>query len=305
MLIVSLLLLINIIVFIVLITYSISLVRYSMYCKNSILSLLLSPRIIVSLTTSPKRIDNIHLTINSLLNQTIPPDYIIINLPRIFKRNNTKFSKIPNFLITNKKIILNPVEDIGPATKIVPTCKSSFTNDSDIIFSVDDDIYYPPNTLQTFLYYHSKYPDYLLTGSSFMYLSDNNQFYPLKECELLEGFSCVLYKKHFLQDIPLSHFDKKIVPNYYYLADDLILSNFIKSKGISMLSFTDNFSFRKNLNPLEYGLKQDALHKGADNTANTCSQQQHCNVTNYIETIKWLKTYDNYYLKFHEKNLKP
>lgn len=303
MLVLSLLGLVNLVLFIILVLWTMTLFRYNLYCKNSIFTSLLSPRIIVSLTTSPKRINNIHLTINSILNQTVPPDYIIINLPKVFKRNNTRFTKIPKFLTTNKKIILNPVEDIGPATKIVPTCKSSFTNYTDIIFSIDDDVYYSPETFQTFLYYHSMYPDFLLTGSSFMYINDNNKFYPLKECELLEGFSCVLYKKQYLDDIPLSHFDKKIVPNYYYLSDDLVLSNFIKSKGVRMLSFGENMSFRQKLNALEYGFNEDALHKGADYTNNTCNSGQHCNFTNYIETIKWLKSNNNYYLKFDEKNI--
>jgi hypothetical protein len=123
-------------------------------------------------------------------------------------------------------------EDLGPATKIVPTVKSSFTKYSDIIISVDDDTNYPPNLVEHLVYYHSFYPNAVLTGTS-MFINKNKKYIDsLLECELLEGFSGVLYKKEFLEDVPLSMFDKESVPIYHYLADDLILSNYICKKGI-------------------------------------------------------------------------
>lgn len=261
-------------------------------------SSIFSPRLIVSLTTSPKRINNIHYTINSIMNQTIPPDFIIINLPIVFKRDNSKFKKIPDFLLTNPKVIINPVEDIGPATKIVPTCKNKFVKNSDIIFSIDDDIYYPPNVLQTYLYYHTYYPDCIITGTTLFYLN-NTKYYPLKECELLEGFSCVLYKKWHLEDIPMYHFDKNKVPIYYYLADDLVLSNYLKSKNVVILCLNGAI---KEIKPYDYGMKEDALHKGASGTTDTCNLGEHCNFTNYIKAIAWMKEKNMYYLKNDKLN---
>lgn len=293
MIITNILLLINFIILLCILILYTYIFFYNLSCKN---------RIIVSLTTSPKRIHNLKTTIDSILNQNVNVDFIIINLPKVFKRDGSKFKEIPDFLLNNGKIIINNVEDIGPSTKIVPTCKSSFTTEDDIIFSIDDDIYYPPDTIKTYLFYHSLYPNCVITGTSLFYL-EGNRYYPLKQCELLEGFSCVLYKKSFVNDIEDWNFDRKFVPTSYYLADDLLLSNHICKKKIKILALTPNSSIFKNIKPLEYGLKDDALHKGAGGVADTCTNQQHCNLTNYIEAIKWLKSKNLYYLQTNETSL--
>ena len=44
------------------------------------------PKIIVTLTTTPKRLPLIEQTLSSILNQNVKPDKIIINIPSIFKR---------------------------------------------------------------------------------------------------------------------------------------------------------------------------------------------------------------------------
>ncbi len=254
-----------------------------------------SPRIIVSMTTSPKRIYNCKYTIDTILNQTVPVDYIHINLPKVFKRDNSRFTSIPDFLTNNPKVILNMCEDIGPATKIVPTIKSNFTNYSDIIISIDDDISYPPNLVEHLVYYHSFYPHSVLTGTS-LFANENKKYIDtLVECELLEGFSGVLYKKSFLEDIPLSLFDKTSVPIYHYLADDLILSNYILKKNIKILCLTRNNDAVNLIKPFDYGLKGDALHKGATGIAG-CQINSDCNRENYIKSVKYLKQKGEYYL---------
>lgn len=259
-------------------------------------------RIVISMTTSPKRIKKIYKVIENLEKQTIKPDLYFINLPKIFKRDGSTFSHIPSFLI-NDKIYLNFCEDLGPATKIVPTCKSRHITDDDIIFSVDDDIYYPPELLQLYLTYHLKYPNAVLTGTSLFPKKNARKFHILEECELLEGFSCVLYKKRFLEDIPLAIFDKTTVPIYHYLSDDLVLSNFLAMKGIPILNFSNRNAAIKRIKPFDYGFQDDALHKGANGLSTSCAEGEHCNFTNYIETIKFLKNNGIYYLDTHEHDI--
>ncbi len=277
--------------------------QYNIYSNKSILSRYLKPRIVVSLTTTPKRIIYIKETIDSIMNQTIKPDIIVLNLPKIFKRDNSVFTKIPDFILQNKSIIINFCEDLGPATKIVPTCISNITNDSDIIFSIDDDVYYPDKLFELYLYYHSLCPNSIITGTS-LFTINNSRFHELKECELLEGFSCVLYKKRFLKNIPIKLFDKNKVPIYHYLSDDLILSNYLIKNNIKIYTFTNTHPIIKHIKSLDYGFNNDALHKGADGTASACNIFEHCNFKNYKETIKYLKQNNNYYLKhFDENNL--
>lgn len=258
---------------------------------------LFSPRIIVSMTTSPKRIYSCKHTIDTILNQTVPVDYIHINLPHVFKRDNSRFTSIPEFLTNNPKVVLNMCEDLGPATKIVPTVKSNFTNYSDIIISIDDDTSYPPNLVEHLVYYHSFYPNAVLTGTSLFSNKTSKYIDTLLECELLEGFSGVLYKKRFLEDIPISLFDKASVPIYHYLSDDLVLSNYLCKKRIKILCLTANNNAIKNLKQFDYGFKGDALHKGATGIAGCqITAIKDCNNQNYVKTIKYLKQKGEYYL---------
>ena len=58
-------------------------------------------RIVVSLTTSPKRISSLWNTLNSLLIQDIQPDIIQINLPYVFLRTNETFLPLENYPFLN------------------------------------------------------------------------------------------------------------------------------------------------------------------------------------------------------------
>lgn len=251
-------------------------------------------RIIISMTTSPKRIQKIYECIHSLENQTTKPDLYFINLPNIFKRDGSTFSDIPEFLIKDN-IILNFCEDLGPATKIVPTCKSDIVTEDDIIFSVDDDIKYPDKIIQLYLKYHSLYPNYVLSGWSSFRKKPDKIHDILYEIFMLEGFSCVLYKKSFLEDIPDKIFDKNKVPIYHYLSDDLVLSNYLASKEIGILGFSNNHSIIKAIYPLNYGRQEDALHKGA-NGLSVIGSNQDANNNNYNKTAEFLKKSNSYYL---------
>jgi len=66
---------------------------------------------IVSLTTIPTKFDNLYLTIDSIINQTILPDKIIINIPKMynFRMNSTSISedKIMNSSINIQKTMLS------------------------------------------------------------------------------------------------------------------------------------------------------------------------------------------------------
>lgn len=278
-------------------------VYYSAKARVGILETIRPGRIVISMTTSPKRITEIYRVIESMENQTIKPDLYFINLPRVFKRDNSRFSDIPAFLI-NDKIILNSCEDLGPATKIVPTCKDKRIKETDIIFSVDDDIHYPPELLELYLRSHINYPDFVISGTSLFPKKNAERYGELVECDLLEGFSCVLYKKAWLCDIPSDIFDKRRVPIYHYLSDDLVLSNYLIMKGIRIMHFTIQNPVIRKIKPLTYGLQADALHNGAGGLAPTCAEGELCNSTNYIETVKFLRKHKSYYLTYMEDDIK-
>ncbi|MEY2440239.1 MAG: hypothetical protein QOI34_1624 [Verrucomicrobiota bacterium] len=122
-------------------------------------------RVIASLSTLPDRIANLEPTIRCLLDQTRPPDEIVIAVPE-FSVRQQKFYVIPEYLAEYSPIrILRCDRDWGPATKFIPVIQQELTTgrDDTLIMVVDDDRVYPRDALETYLYYHHELPDAALT----------------------------------------------------------------------------------------------------------------------------------------------
>src|SRR6266513_4892283 len=77
-------------------------------------------RVIASLTTVPDRIDNLEPMIQSLLNQTRPPDEIVLAIPEFSTREQRPYV-VPEYLLRLPRVrILYCGKDWGPATKFIP-----------------------------------------------------------------------------------------------------------------------------------------------------------------------------------------
>jgi len=123
---------------------------------------------IVSLTTIPSRFDNLYMTIDSLLYQTMLPTYIIISIPTVY---NVRFKdtiiseKITNFTAKYgpKNVIINLIPcDYGPGTKLLglfhlKTPITIFSPDTYIIL-VDDDMIYKSHMIEYFDIYMKPRP---------------------------------------------------------------------------------------------------------------------------------------------------
>ena len=89
---------------------------------------------IVSLTTIPTRINFIEKTIKSLVEQTLKPSKIILNIP---KKYNFRFKGSLDYSIVKKKlgkykndvIINNITEDYGPGSKILGLLENKILKD--------------------------------------------------------------------------------------------------------------------------------------------------------------------------------
>lgn len=94
--------------------------------------------ITVSLTSFRKRIDNVHLTIESIFQQALKPDRIILWLARDMDENS-----LPEVLKrqTSRGLEIRFMErDLGPYGKFFHTLKQ---HPDSLIITVDDDILYP------------------------------------------------------------------------------------------------------------------------------------------------------------------
>ena len=124
------------------------------FCSNKILKKKLSydnDNIIVSLTTYPRRMQKVYLTIESLFNQDRLPDKIILWLS---KEEYSNYSELPKSIIALKKrgLVIEFVEhNYGPYKKLIYAYKKY---PKATIITVDDDILYPRYWLSELLRQH-------------------------------------------------------------------------------------------------------------------------------------------------------
>ena len=119
-----------------------------------------APRVIVSLSTVPGRINNLRATIRSLLKQTRPPDEIILAVPEFSIREKRPYV-VPEYLLRLPRVrILCSRRDWGPATKFIPVIREELGAGrvDTLIMVVDDDRVYPRDALETYLHYNQQLP---------------------------------------------------------------------------------------------------------------------------------------------------
>tara|TARA_Y100001980_G_C14548606_1_gene329942 strand:- start:373 stop:1137 length:765 start_codon:yes stop_codon:yes gene_type:complete len=114
--------------------------------------------VIISLTTIPPRFKYLSLSIESILNQTIKPDKIVIHIPEIYNNFSYENENLPQFL-SDKVIYNRQTKDYGPATKLLGLYNTELYNNmsnDDIIIVIDDDRIYNNKLIETFLKFSKK-----------------------------------------------------------------------------------------------------------------------------------------------------
>ncbi len=99
---------------------------------------------VVSMTSVPRRIAAIKPTLVSLLRQDVPPQRIRINLGKDLFGD----TPLPGFLSGLKLVEVHWVpNDLGPATKYIPTLER-YRGSNQLIVVLDDDMYYAKQLLR-------------------------------------------------------------------------------------------------------------------------------------------------------------
>ena len=102
--------------------------------------------VVVSLTTYGQKIYDVYLTIESLLNQTLPPNKVVLWL----SEKHFTFETLPETLCRQMRrgLEVRFCKDIGPYTKLIPSLKAF---PESVIITVDDDIIYPMDMIENFI----------------------------------------------------------------------------------------------------------------------------------------------------------
>ncbi|NDB33689.1 MAG: glycosyltransferase family 2 protein [Nitrososphaeria archaeon] len=228
----------------------------------------ISAKIIVGLTTSPKRIQYIKPILKSILRQSCPPDEIHVNIPYVFKRDGTTYT-IPDWLYSlDPKIRIKRVEDVGPGTKIIPTFLELDSTADALVITADDDILMIPGAIESIANAFQKNPNCIFGLGGYILNQDLTPFYQNKsvKVDVLEGYAHIaVHRKFISQDfwdyLKVAHSLKAC-----YLHDDLVLSNFFSLKKIPRFQIYNKDVNREVIRARganqHYGADLDALHLG-------------------------------------------
>ena len=115
-------------------------------------------RVIVSLTTYGKRFYDVYLTIESIMQQTVKPNRIVLWL-----QEDWRHKEIPILLQkqVERGLEIDFNKDIKSYKKLIPALKKY---PDDIIITIDDDTIFASDMLENLLLSYKKFPQYIHTN---------------------------------------------------------------------------------------------------------------------------------------------
>lgn len=140
-----------------------------------------NPKIILSLTTFPDRINTVSKTIKTLLNQTLKPDKVILWLAE--SQFPKKENELPQELLNLQKfgLTIDWCEDIRSYKKLIPAIEK-YPND--IIITFDDDIYYDNDVVENLYNSYLKHPKCIHANRGTRVDIVNEQIKPKKNADI-------------------------------------------------------------------------------------------------------------------------
>lgn len=249
-------------------------------------------RVIVSLTAVPPRFPYLDEVLQSLLRQTVVPEEIILNIPRIYRRDAFNPYSPP---AVPAGVEINLVDrDYGPATKVLPTIQK-YQGEDVFIFFCDDDKVHDPDALGRFLGAALAHPDAAICGEASdvqencavefrgsllpRYVRRKKDFsYRLKRilslgrwksrkastsgyADVLEGWGGVMVRPHFFGS---EVFD---IPDPLWMVDDFWLSGHLTARGIPIWLSASGPRVRGNRNEVKKWALRTQVVSGMDRTA--------------------------------------
>lgn len=246
--------------------------------------LLFKKRIVVGLTTTPRRINEIIPTLESILNQSRKPDKIVLTLSYENARTGETFGKIPVQLLSyirGKPIEIIRTPDYGPATKFVGLLLTEHDEPETFLIWFDDDVIYNKHAIKLLVQTASKSKKSVACASmlkvsaracdSVTKLSKNN-------FHVVEGYAGVCCR---VRDMPsvqnfafYTHGEYKALPGderYKFNSDNFMLSYYLHKNNVTFLMVEGVTCDTLR----DVGLGPDALH----------NVQNHTSVYKYLYSI--------------------
>ncbi len=208
-------------------------------------------RFVVSLTTSPLRIKKMDEIIKNIMEQTVKPDKIHLNVPNFFKRNCENYDQnIINELLNKYPVLqINRCEDKGPVTKIYPTLEHEKDGES-LIIIIDDDMWYENKLFEKLITQFLENPNQVLSN-------DVDKYATVEGVNTPGAYAGIIFKRSMFGDDFIKFIDETGTYKNCYNSDDLILGIYFKNKKIQVKQATILGKHKS----LDYSEGNDALKK--------------------------------------------
>lgn len=264
------------------------------------------PRVVVSLSVVPKRFRYLDDILRRVVqNQTVKPDKVYVNACTKLARTGSRLSISSGSLEVVRKhkglVVLNRCEDLGPITKLLPTLEQE-TDPDTLLVVVDDDIDFPPGLVEQLVsrqqasdgrtcfgacgFHWVDPPDPGETGYSTQIVPEYEDG---REVDVIEGYGTYIVRRGWFDDsfFRLFRFSGLSAETFkssgpfksLVMADDVVVSKYLRSKGVRLEIVSTTGLNRKLIKPLAYGYTEDALQ---------FNQQTGSNLANYIVVYDWM-----------------
>ena len=190
-------------------------------------------RIVISMTTSPNRMEHLRDIVDSLWKQSVTPDAIYLSLPELY-RNQSGY-RVPDWLAKSSSLtILRRDNDLGPIMKLLPALEAE-TDPDTLIITIDDDVRYPSELISAFKEATQSKPEAAFGSRGFNFTNQGQHLQPVRghlvQCDVLQGYGACAYKRsHFKLDNLKADLARQ--PDSFRFSDDVLISNHIASNGV-------------------------------------------------------------------------
>lgn len=232
--------------------------------------------IIVSLTTHGRRLYEVYLGIESIMQGSVKPTRIVLWLSK-----DLQASPLPQTLLNqiDRGLLIKYTEDIGPYTKLIPALKEY---PDSVIVTIDDDILYPFDTLEMLVSAYRKQPK-CIVANRVMDITLDKLGHPTslptwKELEdkdriskfnFFEGVGAVLYPPHcFTAEV----LDKSVFSEICPTADDVWFNCMALLSRTSVVPANHHYSRFPLL--INESVQDSALWRINSRTTNTLNDNQ-------------------------------
>jgi len=177
---------------------------------------------IITLTTIPSRLENtsesgLKSCINSLLDQDWENYQVWINIPLIHSQSGREYNIPPwleKLVEIDTKLKVYRTEDLGPATKLIPTVER-ISNSDQIIIVADDDLVYHKGMVRAQVSNQEKWPESIVgydglrgrteDGKPLTVFGDSRDHYCVSirmnvKVDIIQHYKTVSYKRRFFEE---------------------------------------------------------------------------------------------------------